>query len=161
MAMSGVSVEVLRATFARAERVRLMKHHEEKCAARRSPIDPIALARVRKNLFAEDQFVFSSTNSLFVEQELRRIENVEKARWNFDFANEKPVDDKKGTYKWELYNKPQMKHLVAPKPRRIGQAKVTDYMPKRKGLKRASDGKPALSQEQEVQAESVQIMQVD
>ena len=127
--MSALGVDVLRETFANAERVRVMKHHEEKCAERKSPIDPIALARVRKNLFAEVE-VGPAANNFFIEQELRRVENIEKERWNFDFTNEKPLNDSRGFYTWEAYikptAKPQFKHVVAPKPRRIvGKGKMS------------------------------------
>lgn len=65
---------------------------------RRSPLTEAETSRVRRALFGP---VDHAENLRFVQQELARGQKEAEKRWNYDFVNDRPVNDPDSRYIWE------------------------------------------------------------
>jgi len=65
---------------------------------RTSPLTEAETSRVRRALFGP---VDHAENLRFVQQELARGQKEAERRWNYDFVNDRPVNDPERRYVWE------------------------------------------------------------
>ena len=80
---------------------------------RTSPLTEAVTSRVRRALFGP---VDHAENLRFVKQELERSQREAEKRWNYDFVNDRPVNDIDRRYVWESMESSSQRHtpLIAP-----------------------------------------------
>ena len=74
---------------------------------RTSPLTEAETSRVRRALFGP---VDHAENLRFVKQELERGQREAEKRWNYDFVNDRPVNDPDRRYVWELMESSSQRH---------------------------------------------------
>ena len=73
-------------------------HGGVRSGGRTSPLTEAETSRVRRALFGP---VDHAENLRFVQQELARGQKEAERRWNYDFVNDRPVNDPDRRYVWE------------------------------------------------------------
>jgi hypothetical protein len=76
----------------------LDNHGSVRPGGRTSPLTEAETSRVRRALFGP---VNHEENLRFVQQELARGQKEAERRWNYDFVNDRPVNDPDRRYVWE------------------------------------------------------------
>ena len=82
-------------------------HGSVRPGGRTSPLTEAETSRVRRALFGP---VNHEENLRFVQQELARGQKEAERRWNYDFVNDRPVNDPDRRYVWECMEPCQRKY---------------------------------------------------
>lgn len=115
---------------------------------RRSPLTEAETSRVRRALFGP---VDHDENLRFVKQELERGQKEAAKRWNYDFVNDRPVNDPEQRYVWESTGTCSRRHLPY-----ISSINPSSDVVERSGtIKDISSTQEASEEKESVQSENI------
>lgn len=116
---------------------------------RRSPLTEAETSRVRRALFGP---VDHEENLRFVKQELERGQREAEKRWNYDFVNDRPVNDPDRRYVWESMGTCSRRHI----PHISSLTSSSDVAERSGTLKDISSSQEASEEKESVQSENIQ-----
>ena len=115
---------------------------------RRSPLTEAETSRVRRALFGP---VDHDENLRFVKQELERGQKEAEKRWNYDFVNDRPVNNPEQRYVWESMRTCSRRHLPY-----ISSINPSSDVAERSGtVKNISSTQEASEEKESVQSENM------